>query len=173
MINQPALQISVSQIILIIALTSLSILVTTPTILPLATPGHSRILLSPLPLAFPLNDNSSTRISDLQKRATIELFRDAETHLITWLLFLTVMGKLNPLDPPRMDSSLQFSPVTQSCPTLWDPMNHSTPGLPVHHQLPEFTQAHVHWVSNAIQPSHPLLSPSPPAANPSQHQSLF
>ena len=51
-------------------------------------------------------------------------------------------------------------------------MNHSTPGLPVHHQLPEFTQTHIHWVSNAIQPSHPLSSPSPPAPNPSQHQSL-
>ena len=65
------------------------------------------------------------------------------------------------------------SSVTQSCPTLCDPMNCSTPGLPVHHQLPEFTQTHVHRVSDAIQPSHPLLSPSPPAPNPSQHQSLF
>ena len=70
-------------------------------------------------------------------------------------------------------SSVQFSSVTQSCLTLWDPMNRSTPGLPVHHQLPEFTQAHVHRVSDAIQPSHPLSSPSPPAPNPSQHQSLF
>ena len=69
--------------------------------------------------------------------------------------------------------SVQFSSVTQSCPTLCDPMNRSTPGLPVHHQLPEFTQIHVHWVSDAIQPSHPLLSPSPPAPNPPQHQSLF
>ena len=68
-------------------------------------------------------------------------------------------------------SSVQFSSVPQSCPTLCDPMNHSTPGLPVHHQLPEFTQTH--WVSDAIQPSHPLSSPSPPAHNPSQHQSLF
>ena len=69
--------------------------------------------------------------------------------------------------------SVQFSSVAQSCPTLCDPMNHSTPGLPVHHQLPEFTQTHVHQVSDAIQPSHPLSSPSPPAPNPSQHQSLF
>ena len=68
---------------------------------------------------------------------------------------------------------LRFSSVAQSCPTLCDPMNRSTPGLPVHHQLPEFTQTHVHRVSDAIQPSHPLLSPSPPAPNPSQHQSLF
>ena len=70
-------------------------------------------------------------------------------------------------------SSVQFSSVAQSCPTLCDPMNHSTPGLPVHHQLPEFTQTHVHRVRDAIQPSHPLSSPSPPAPNPSQHQSLF
>ena len=69
--------------------------------------------------------------------------------------------------------SVQFSSVTQSCPTLCDPMNCSTPGLPVHHQLPEFTQTHVHRVSDAIQPSHHLSSPSPPAPNPSQHQSLF
>ena len=68
---------------------------------------------------------------------------------------------------------IQFSSVTQSCPTLCDPMNRSTPGLPVHHQLPEFTQIHVHRVSDAIQPSHPLSSPSPPAPNPSQHQGIF
>ena len=70
-------------------------------------------------------------------------------------------------------SSVQFSSVAQSCPTLCDPMNCSTPGLPVHHHLPEFIQTHGHQVSDAIQPSHPLSSPSPPAPNPSQHQSLF
>ena len=69
-------------------------------------------------------------------------------------------------------SSVQFSSVAQSCLTLCDPMNRSTPGLPVHHQLPEFAQTHVHQVSDAIQPSHPLLSPSAPAPNPSQHHSL-
>ena len=69
--------------------------------------------------------------------------------------------------------SSQFSSVAQSCPTLCDPMNRSTPGLPVHHQLQEFTQTHVHRVSDAIQLSHPLSSPSPPAPNPSQHQRLF
>ena len=69
--------------------------------------------------------------------------------------------------------SVQFSSVSQSCPTLCDPMNRSTPGLPVHHQLPEFTQTHAHRVNDAIQPSHPLSSPFPPAPNPSQHQSLF
>ena len=68
--------------------------------------------------------------------------------------------------------SVQFSSVAQSCPTLCDPMNRSTPGLPFHHQLPEFTQTHVHRVSDAIQPSHPLSSPSPPDHNPSQHQSF-
>ena len=67
----------------------------------------------------------------------------------------------------------QIRSVAQLCPTLCDPMNCSTPGLPVHHQLPEFTETHVHRVSDAIQPSHPLSSPSPLAPNPSQHQSLF
>ena len=69
-----------------------------------------------------------------------------------------------------INKELQFSSVAQSCPTLCHPMNHSTPGLPVHHQLPEFTQTHVHQVGDAIQPSHPLSSPSPPALNPSQHR---
>ena len=68
---------------------------------------------------------------------------------------------------------IQFSSVPQSCPTLCDPMNRSTPGLPVHHQLPEFTQTHVHWGGDAIQLSRPLWSPSPPATNPSQHKGLF
>ena len=72
-----------------------------------------------------------------------------------------------------MIASVQYSSVAQSCPILCDPMNCSMPGLPVHHQLPEFTQTHVHWVSDAIQPSHPLSSPSPPAFNLSQHQALF
>ena len=67
----------------------------------------------------------------------------------------------------------QFSSVAQLCPTLCDPMNLSTPGLPVHHHLVEFTQTHIHRVSDAIQPSHPLPSPSPPVPNPSQQQSLF
>ena len=91
-----------------------------------------------------------------------------------------------PLEKALLDTynqsrgSVQFSSVTQSCLTLCDPMNRSTPGLPVHHQLPEFTQTHVHpvgdaihRVSDAIQPSHPLSSPSPPAPYPSQHQALF
>ena len=69
--------------------------------------------------------------------------------------------------------SVQFSSVTQSCPTLCDPVNHSTRGLPVHHKLPELTQTYAHRVGDVIQPSHPLASPSPPAPNPSQHQGLF
>ena len=77
------------------------------------------------------------------------------------------------VSPVFQVSSVQFSSVAQSCPTLCDPMNRSTPGLPVRHQLPEFTQTQVHRVSDAIQPSHPLSSPSPPAPNSSQHQSLF
>ena len=72
-----------------------------------------------------------------------------------------------------MEYSVQFSLVSQSCLTLCNPMNLSTPGLPVHHQLLEFTQTHAHRVSDAIQPSHPLSSPSPAAPNPSQHQGLF
>ena len=74
----------------------------------------------------------------------------------------------------KMDClSVQFSSVTQLCPTLYDPMNRSTPGLPIHHQLLEFTQTRAHRVSDAIQPSHPLLAPSPPAPSPSQHEGLF
>ena len=77
--------------------------------------------------------------------------------------------------PPRLYSlfSLHFSSVAQSCLTLCNLMDCSKPGLPVHHQLPEFTQTHVHWVGDAIQPSHPISSPSPPVLNLSQHQGLF
>ena len=104
---------------------------------------------------------------------------------ISWKCFLCVAsagwGVLNVLINCRgarlPDShfglSVQFSSVTQSCLTLCSPMNRSTPGLPVHHQLPEFIQTHIHCVSDGIQPPHSLLSPSPPAPNPSQHQSLF
>ena len=74
--------------------------------------------------------------------------------------------------PGEEYTSVQFSSVVQLCPTLCNPMNCSTPGLPVHHHLPEFTQAHVHRVCDDIQPSLPRSSPSPPAPNPSQHQSF-
>ena len=73
----------------------------------------------------------------------------------------------------NMFSDIQFSSVAQSCPNLCNPVNRSTPGFPVQHQLPEFTQTHIHRVSDAIQPSHPLSCPSPHAPTPSQHQSLF
>ena len=78
-----------------------------------------------------------------------------------------------PRAPGCQSVSQSVSLVAQSCPTLCDPLNCSTPGLPVHHQLPEFIQTHVHRVGDAIQPSHPLSSPSPPSHNPSQHQGLF
>ena len=92
---------------------------------------------------------------------------------LTVLISHDVSGILKSKDNIRVtDSSVQFSSVAQSCLTFHDPMNHSTPGLLVHHQLPEFTQTHVHRVSDAIQPSHPLSSPSPPAPNPSPHESL-
>ena len=80
------------------------------------------------------------------------------------------------LSQPNLTRSsvfLQFSSVAQLCLTFCNPMDCTTPGLPVHHQLLELVQTHIHWVSNAIQPSHPLSSPSPPAFNLSQHQSLF
>ena len=85
----------------------------------------------------------------------------------------TFVGKVMCLLFNMLSSSVQFSSVAQLCPTLCDPMNHSMPGLPVHQQLPEFIQTHIHRVSDTIQPSHPLSSTLPPAPNPSQHQSLF
>ena len=91
-----------------------------------------------------------------------------------WTRMTWVSGPTTPLQILLQIDSIysghQFSSVTQSCLTLCDPMNRSTPGLPVYHQLREFTQTHVHQVGDAIQPSHPLSSPSPPAHNPSQHQ---
>ena len=98
---------------------------------------------------------------------------DKEQLLIGTINFkVSKYSKLDCIDG-CMTVSVQFSSVAQSCPTLCDSMNRSTPGLPVHHQLPEFTQTHVRRVRDAIQPSHPGSSPSPPAPNLSQHQSLF
>ena len=94
------------------------------------------------------------------------------SHLEPEILEFEVKWALEHITTNWVISSVQFSSVTQLCPTLCNPMNRSTPGLPVHHQLPKFTQTHVHRVSDAIQSSHPLLSPSPPAPNPSQHQSF-
>ena len=83
---------------------------------------------------------------------------------VDWFLHRVVGGR-----EKKKNGSIQFSSVAQSCPTPCDPMNCSTPGLPVHHHLPEFTQTHVHQVGDDIQPSHSLSSPFPPAHNPSQH----
>ena len=97
---------------------------------------------------------------------------------IKCLLFNIILCKVNSILIYNSKSALtfrsvQFGSVAQSCSTLCDPKNCSMPGLPVHHQLLEFTQTHVHRVGDAIQPTHPLSSPSPPVPNPSQHQSLF
>jgi len=113
-----------------------------------------------------------------------ELIRHPATHIPNVVFFKIKQNKIIPFPENNWgvwifwawaahSSCFQFSSVTQSCPTLCDPMNCSKRGLPVHHQLPEFTQTHVHRVGDAIQPSHPLSSPFPPAPNPSQHQSLF
>ena len=103
---------------------------------------------------FSLRVNSS--IKHLEGECVpIEVFN----HLLGNFALVTIIG--------------EFSSAAQSCPTLCNPMNRSTPGLPVHHHLPDFTQTHVHRVGDAIQPSHPLSSTFPPAPNPSQHQSLF
>ena len=94
---------------------------------------------------------------------------------VQWKQGALTTGPPGKSPPAAIDtfSSVQFSSVAQSCPTLCDPMNHSTPGLPVHHQLPESTQTHVHRVGDAIQPFYPRSSPSLPALNLSQHQGLF
>ena len=94
-----------------------------------------------------------------------------QTRILEWVAIPLSRGSSRPRDGTRVSCtagrfftiSQSVSSVAQSCPTLCDPMNRSTPGLPVHHQLPEFTQTHVHWVGDAIQPSHPLSSPYPPA----------
>ena len=104
--------------------------------------------------------------------------RHAHEHARTCMWLVVIFLDINPtfitqvpsLDP---DGSVQFSSVVQSCLTLCNSMDCSMLGLPAHHQLPEPTQTHVHWVSDAIQPSHPLLPPSPPALSLSQHQGLF
>ena len=124
-----------------------------------------------------------TLCNHLQHRSP-ELFSSCKTETLNLLnnLHFIPIQPLAPTSPlfqvPHLKGIIyvclfQFSSVAQSCPTLCDPMNRSTPGLPVHHHLTEFTQTHVHRVSDAIQPSHPRSSPSPPAPNPSQHQSLF
>ena len=108
------------------------------------------------PLQYSCLENSTERGA---WRAIVHRVAKSQIQLSDWHFHFTL--------------KFQFSSVTQSCLTLCDPMNRSTPGLPVHHQLPEFTQTHVRRVSDAIQPSHPLSSPSAPVPNPSWHQGLF
>ena len=106
----------------------------------------------------------------------LKVFMEFVTILLLFYVIASVLCHLQvpwPWGMWDLSPPVQFSLVVQSCLTLCDPVNRSTPGLPVHHQLPEFTQTHIHRVGDAIQPSHPLSSPSPRAPNPSQHQSLF
>ena len=84
---------------------------------------------------------------------------------------IEIMNK--PVTSTEIEAVIKFSSVTHSSPTLCNPMDCNTPGISVHHQLPELIQTHIHWISDATQPSHPVSSPSPPAPNPSQHQGLF
>ena len=111
----------------------------------------------------------------LSKLRELVMDREAWRTAVQWVSSLHQVAKatFSFRISPSSEYENQFSSVTQSCPTPCNPMNRSMPGLPVHHQLPEFTQTHIHRLSDAIQPSHPLSSPSPPAPNPSQHQSLF
>ena len=108
-------------------------------------------------------------LTDLRGQRIVHLYPTVTSKIIASLVVSSVNQKVI----WKILHSIQFSSVAQSCPTLCDPMNLSTPGLPVHHPLPEFAQTHVHRVGDAIQPCHPLSSPSPAAPNPSQHQSLF
>ena len=98
--------------------------------------------------------------------------RVAKMLIFLFEIHITLLQKIT-ISKGKILYCTQFSSVAQSCPTLCNPMDCSTPGLPVQCQLLEFTQTYVHWVGDAIQPSHPLLSPSPPAPNRSQHQCLF
>ena len=115
-------------------------------------------------------------VSDLFLQILIMTFKDV---VCVWLIFTNINYEIQMCCIYYLlvifiaVYSVRFSSVTQSCTTVCDPRNCSTPGLPVHHQLPMFTQIHVHRVSDAIQPSHPLSSPSPPAPNPFQDQGLF
>ena len=114
----------------------------------------------------------SSPVLSLGNQTLLHSHSEYVSSLSSWLLFHCHNMALEALGITSI-SSVQFISVAQSCPTLWDPMNRSMPGFPIHHHLLEFTQTHVHRVGDAIQPSHPLLSPFPPALNPSQNQGLF
>ena len=100
------------------------------------------------------------------------LFIQKSSLSLLWYILILKFSLKKVCQPHFHERTLSQS-VTQSCLTLWDPMDCSTPGLPVHHQLPEFIHTHVYWVGDTIQPSHPLPSPSTPAFNPSLHQGRF
>ena len=125
-----------------------------------------------------LNNGDGKQLYILTEKENLNLFLTSSTVNLRCITNINMKGKTINLPEENTREYLQdlrrtFSSVAQSCPTLCDPMNCSMPGLPVHHQLPESTQTHVHWVGDAIQPSHPLSSPCPPALNLSQHQGLF
>ena len=109
--------------------------------------------------------------TESHERKDIEILPLKHTH--TRFLIIIINNQTQQTSLYNIFEIVQFSSVTQSCSTLCDPMNRNMPGLPVHHQLLESTRTHVHRVRDAIQPSHPLSSPFPPAPNPYQHQSLF
>ena len=119
--------------------------------------------------------NQFLKISSYVKTCSAS-FPGAESASLSTLNSPQGVSKISSCNSPgrwQMPFLLLFSSIAQSCPTLCDPINHSTPGFPVHHQLPELTQTHVHQVGDAIQLSHPLSSPSPPALNLAQRQGLF
>ena len=130
---------------------------------------------SPAPLSWNLACSPTWKLTEPSAFEFTETSSHKYGWLNHWQLNLLWLTSLPSLDGQQSAPGTfsQFSSVTQSCPTLWDPMNRSMPGFPVHHQLPEFTQTHAHRDGDAIQPSHLLSSPSPPAPNPSQHQGLF
>ena len=130
-------------------------------------------LCNPMNCSMPIS-LSITNSPSLVKPTSIESVMPSSHFILCRpLLFLPPIPPSIKVFSKESTKEVQFSSVAQSCPTVCNPMNRSTPGLPVHHQLPEFTQTHVHRVRDAIQPSHPLSSPSSPAPNPSQHQGLF
>ena len=114
-----------------------------------------------------------TQLEDMVSFVFVQIYQKGAARVWFWGNSLGNAFYHTPLLQESISSSVYVSSVTQSCPTLCGPMDCITPDLPVCHQLPEFTQTHIHWVSDVIQPSHLLSSPSPPAFNPSQHQGLF
>ena len=136
------------------------------------TPGVS-ILIPPHTL-----HQSASLLSSLHASSLEHLLHWGRQSLVIMLIFLPSLSiqqkhNPNPVEPNHSHSPSQFSSVPQSCLTICYPMNCSMPGFPVHHQLSELAQTHAHQVSDAIQPSHLLSSPSPPSFNLSHHQSLF